>query len=226
MEVAKFLALPTILAFFVLSLHFITKLVKLRKDPNLNLPPGNLGWPIVGETFEYMRAARGGTLVRFIKERMEKHDSRLFKTSFLGDPMAVFCGSAGNKFLFSNENKNVQVWWPSSIRKLLRTSLISKVGEEAKMTRRLLLSFLSAEALRNYLPKMDIIAQNHIKTHWKGKEQVAVNSTVKLYTYALACCLFLSIEDPIHVSEFSAKLDDFLRGLLGFPINLPGTKFH
>ncbi|MED6124136.1 hypothetical protein PIB30_056225 [Stylosanthes scabra] len=226
MEVAKFLALPTILAFFVLSLHFITKLVKLRKDPNLNLPPGNLGWHILGETFEYMRAARQGTLVRFIKERMEKHDSRVFKTSFLGDHTAVFCGPAGNKFLFSNENKNLQLWWPSSIRKLLGTSLISKVGEEAKMTRKLLLSFLSAEALRNYLPKMDIIAQNHIQTHWKGKEEVVVYSTVQLYTYALACCLFLSIEDPIHVSEFSPKLDDFLKGMLGFPINLPGTRFH
>ncbi|XP_015956143.1 beta-amyrin 28-monooxygenase [Arachis duranensis] len=226
MEVAKFLALPTILALVVLCLHFISKLVKLRKDPSLNLPPGNLGWPIVGETFEFMLAARGGTVVRFIKDRMEKHDCRVFKTSFLGDPMAVFCGPAGNKFLFSNENKIVQVWWPSSIRKLLRTSLISKVGEEAKMTRRLLLSFLSAEVLRNYLPKMDIIAQNHIKTHWQGKEQVIIYSTVQLYTYSLACCLFLSIEDPIHVSEFSSKLDDFLKGLLGFPINLPGTKFR
>ena len=173
MEVAKFLGLPAVLALFVLCLYFITKVVKLRKQskhPQLHLPPGSLGWPIVGETFEFMRACHEGNAVRFIQERMEKYDSRVFKTSLLGEPMAVFCGPAGNKFLFSNENKNVQVWWPPSVKKLLRSSLATKVGEEAKMTRRLLMGFLSPEVLRNYLPKMDSIAQSHINTHWEGNK--------------------------------------------------------
>ncbi|KAL1364896.1 hypothetical protein AAHE18_03G249900 [Arachis hypogaea] len=107
---------------------------------------------------------------------MGKYDSRVFKTSFLGEPMAVFCSPAGNKFLFTNENKDVQGWIPSSVAKLLRSSVVNKVGEDAKMARKLLLSFLSAEALRNFVPKMDTIAQLHINTHWQGKEQVVVYS--------------------------------------------------
>ncbi|KAL1364891.1 hypothetical protein HN51_013036 [Arachis hypogaea] len=219
MELAKLLAMPALLALLLLYLHFMRR--KIR-----NGPPGSSGWPIVGETFKFISAAREGTLVRFIQERMERYDSRVFKTSFLGDPMAVFCGTAGNKFLFSNENKNVQVWWPSSIKKLLRSSLVNKVGDEAKMTRRLLLTFLNPEILRNFVPKMDTIAQIHINTHWQGKEQVVVHSTVQKYTYALACSLFLSIEDPLHDSKFSSRFHRFLKGLVGFTINLPGTRFH
>lgn len=93
---------------------------------------------------------------------MKKYDSRVFKTSLFGENIVVFCGTAGNKFLFSNENKNVQVWWPSSVKKLLRFSLVNKVGDEAKITIRLLMIFLNPETLRNYLPKIDRIAQHHI----------------------------------------------------------------
>ncbi|MED6130986.1 hypothetical protein PIB30_005940 [Stylosanthes scabra] len=96
MEVAKFLALPTILALFILSLHFITKLVKLRKDPNLNLPPGNLGWPIVGESFEYMRAARAGTMIGTKGSYAEEFSAKLddFIRGLLGFPINL----PGTKF--------------------------------------------------------------------------------------------------------------------------------
>nr|AFK44313.1 unknown [Lotus japonicus] len=221
MEVSKLLA---VLALFLLSL--ITKIFKLRKHPNLHhLPPGTTGWPIVGETFEFRRRSIEGSISRFIQDRMLKYDSRVFKTSLIGNLIAVFCGPAGNKFLFSNENKNVQVWWPSSVRKLLRQSLVNKVGDEAKLTKKLLLSFLNAEALRNFVPKMDTVAQQHIKTHWEGKEQVLVYTIIQRYTFDLACSLFLSIEDS-QVPNLYSTFDEFLKGIITFSINLPGTKFH
>ncbi|XP_057420621.1 beta-amyrin 28-monooxygenase-like isoform X1 [Lotus japonicus] len=222
-EVAKLFA---VLALLVLSLHFITKFLKLGNRPNLHrLPPGTLGWPVVGETFEFRRRSLEGSPTRFIQERMDKYDSRVFKTSLVGSHFAVFCGPAGNKFLFSNENKNTQVWWPSTVKKLLSQSLVSKIGDEAKLTRKLLLGFLNAEALRNFLPKMDSIAQRHIKTHWEGKAQVLVYPIIQLYTFELACCLFLSIEDS-QVPYLSSLFDELVKGAFTFSINLPGTRFH
>lgn len=53
-----------------------------------------------------------------------------------------------------------------------------------------------------------------------------VYPTIQLYTFDLACCLFLSIEDSIHLSNMSSKFDEFLKGIVGFPINLPGTRFR
>lgn len=61
---------------------------------------------------------------------------------------------------------------------------------------------------------------------FEGKEQVLVYSTIQLYTFELACCLFVSIEDPIHVSKLASYFSEFLKGIIGFPINLPGTRFH
>jgi len=187
MEVSNLVVLPAVLAFSVLCLHFMRRMVRLR---NLNLPPGRLGWPVVGETFEFMHAMVEGNVLRFLQERVEKYDSRVFKTSMFGNPVVVFCGPAGNKFLFSNENKNVQVWWPSSVRKLLRLSLVTKVGDEAKMVRKLLMNFLNAETLRNYLPKMDRIAQHHIDTYWKGNIIPQLFVCLVIYISELCCQRF------------------------------------
>lgn len=180
MEVARLIVLPVIFALFVLCLQIIIKKVKLRK---LHLPIGSTGWPIVGETLDFLRANVEGKQLSFIQERMKKYDSRVFKTSLLGENIAVFCGPAGNKFLFSNENKYVQIWWPGSVKKLLRLSLVNKVGDEAKITRRLLMSFLNPETIRNYLPKMDRIAQQHINSHWKGKKCVKLSVRLMFHKF-------------------------------------------
>lgn len=60
----------------------------------------------------------------------------------------------------------------------------------------------------------------------EGKEVVHVYPTVKQYAFELACCLFASIEDPIQVSKLSPQFDEFLKGVISFPINLPGTRYH
>lgn len=193
MEVTQLLTLPAVLTLLVLvlSLPCITKFVKTRKHPNLNnLPPGSLGWPVIGETLEFLRWGYEGKPEVFIRERMEKYDSRAFKTSMLGEPMVVFCGAAGNKFLFSNENKDVQVWWPSSVRKLLRSSLVTKVGCEAKTTRKLFMTFLNPEALRNYLAKMDSVACSHITTYWQGGLSSFFSSSLLLSLFLFSWMIF------------------------------------
>jgi len=55
---------------------------------------------------------------------------------------------------------------------------------------------------------------------------VFVYPIVQLYTFELACCLFLSIKDSDHISKLSLKYDEFLKGMIGFPLNIPGTRFH
>lgn len=82
-----------------------------------NLPPGRPGLPFVGETLEFLSTGWKGHPEKFIFDRMAKYSSQVFKTNILGEPAAVFCGVACNKFLFSNENKLVTAWWPSSVEK-------------------------------------------------------------------------------------------------------------
>ncbi|KAI7752437.1 hypothetical protein M8C21_025386, partial [Ambrosia artemisiifolia] len=170
-----------ILLSIILYIFFNVYLSQKSKTSKTNLPPGSFGWPFIGESLSLLRAGWDGVPERFVRERIEKHGSPLvFKTSLLGDHVAVLCGPAGNKFLFGNENKLVAAWWPSSVRKLFGRCLITIRGDEAKWMRKMLLSYLGPEAfVSHYATTMDVVTRRHIEVHWRGKEEVNVYQTVK-----------------------------------------------
>ncbi|KAI4353000.1 hypothetical protein L6164_007199 [Bauhinia variegata] len=191
-----------------------------------NLPPGKIGYPLIGESLEFLSTGWQGHPEKFIFDRMMKYKSEIFKTSILGEPAAVFCGAACNKFLFSNENKLVTPWWPESVNKVFPSSLQTNSKEEARKMRKMLPQFLKPEALQRYIGIMDAIAHRHFASGWEKKSQVTVFPLVKRYTFWLACRLFLSVEDPNHIAKFADPFHLLASGIISIPIDLPGTPFN
>ncbi|OMP05443.1 Cytochrome P450 [Corchorus capsularis] len=191
-----------------------------------NLPPGKTGYPIVGESLEFLSTGWKGHPEKFIFDRMAKFSSQVFKTNLLGEPAAVFCGANGNKFLFSNENKLVQAWWPRTVDKVFPTSLQTSSKEESKKMRKLLPNFMKPEALQRYIGIMDQIAKNHFKTEWENKDEILTFPLCKRYTFWLACRLFVSMEDPAEIIKYEVPFAGLASGMISLPIDLPGTPFN
>ncbi|KAF9616608.1 hypothetical protein IFM89_030777 [Coptis chinensis] len=229
MELFSLSMLFLLVALFV-SLPFLFLLGRNKSnsstDNTLKFPPGKTGWPFVGESLEFLNLGRKGTPEKFLEDRMQKFSSKVFKTSLFGESFAVLCGPAGNKFLFSNDNKLVTSWWPSSINKIFPSSLQSSGNEESKKMRKMLPGFLKPEALHRYISIMDTIAKQHVKTYWDDKKEVLVFDLAKSYTFALACKLFMSIDDPIQLARFADPFSLLASGILSIPVNLPGTPFN
>ncbi|KAH6779222.1 cytochrome P450 [Perilla frutescens var. hirtella] len=188
------------------------------------LPPGQTGWPILGETLEFLSTGRNGTPEKFFNDRMNRYSAEIFTTSLLGEKTAVLCGAAGNKFLFSNENKLVTSWWPRNVEKIFPTSLQTSTSEESMKMRKLLPGFLKPDSLQKYVGIMDSIAKKHLESHWDS--EITVLPLAKQYTFAVACRLFLSIDDPKHIARFEKPFHVLVAGVLSIPINLPGTPFN
>ncbi|GKE21648.1 beta-amyrin 28-oxidase-like protein, partial [Tanacetum coccineum] len=141
--------------------------------------------------------------------------------------MAVLLGPAGNKFLFGNENKLVAAWWPLPVRKIFGRCLITTRGDESKWMRKMLLSYLGPDAFAtHYAVTMDVVTRRHIEAHWRGKKEVNVYQTVKLYAFELACRLFMSLEEPNHIAKLASLFNIFLKGIIELPIDFPGTRFY
>ncbi|XP_043692791.1 beta-amyrin 28-monooxygenase-like [Telopea speciosissima] len=217
------LLLLTIL-FLAFSVHFFT--LKYKRINGAHLPPGRLGWPVIGESVEFFSMGRKGSPEKFITDRMNKYSTEIFKTSLLGEYFIAFCGPIGNKFLFSNENKLVASWWPRSVEKIFPSALQTSTIEESKKLRKLLPGFLKPEALQQYLGIMDLTTRRHLETNWTNKEVVMVYPLVKSYTFSLACRLFISIEDPDHVATFAKYFHVLATGIISMAINFPGTPFN
>nr|AKJ26125.1 CYP11 [Gentiana rigescens] len=219
----------SLLTSFVLLVSLALHYLFFKSKPGLPapLPPGRTGWPMVGESIEFLSTGWKGHPEKFIFDRMAKYSPIVFRSHLLGEPAAVFCGAVGNKFLFSNENKLVQSWWPSSVDKVFpSSSSTSSSKEEAIKMRKMLPNFLKPEALQKYIGIMDQIAQKHFESSWANNDQVEAFPLCKTYTFWIASKLFVSVEDPTEVAKLLEPFSVLASGLISVPINLPGTPFN
>ncbi|KAH7837314.1 hypothetical protein Vadar_012418 [Vaccinium darrowii] len=188
-----------------------------------------MGLLVVGETIEFVSTVRQGIPEKFVKDRMEKYSPYVFKTSLIGESLAIFCGAAGHKFLFSNESKLVRTWYPRSIERIFTSSPHTSSSLEALKMRKMVMGSLKPEALQNYVGIIDSIAKIHLE-NWDVEKEVTVSHLAKEYTFAAACGVFLSITDPEHIARLFKPFQCFLPAMLSpiraIPINFPGTPLN
>ncbi|PRQ29875.1 putative cytochrome P450 [Rosa chinensis] len=219
--------------YLVLSLGaalFAFALFAFKSEDGKNLPPGSMGWPIVGETLEFLF----GKPENFVFKRMKRYSPDIFKTKILGEKTAVICGPNGHKFLFTNEQKYFTAFRPHSMQKMFRSYKAAAAAapapkqpardEEAKVLRSP--GFLKPEALMRYLGKMDSITQEQMKIYWEGKNQVLAYPLAKTLTLSLACRFFLGIDEPERIARLVENFDDVTVGMHSLIVNFPGTIFH
>ncbi|KAF5958170.1 hypothetical protein HYC85_005395, partial [Camellia sinensis] len=194
-------------------------------NENFLLPPGRKGWPILGESLEYFSKLRNRVPEKFVTDRIHKYSSKVFRTSLLGEPMAMLCGAEGNKFLFSDEGKFVKAWFPSAITKIFPKSHNESIQESTTKVRKMLQPFLKPDALHNYVVVMDKVMKRHLETDWTGKH-VKVWDVVTRYTFMMACRLLLSVEDPGQVEKLGERIGEVVEGTMSLAINFPRTAFY
>ncbi|KAK2970948.1 hypothetical protein RJ640_004740 [Escallonia rubra] len=206
-----------------LSLSFFFYIRKSNSSSSKN-PPGTSGWPMVGENIDFALAGPQ----KFVYDRMKKYSPDVFQTSLLGEKMAVFCGATGNKFLFTNENKILTSWWPQSMKKalLFPDFVEDSLKEVSALKRSFLHDILKPEALKQYIPLMDSMARDHLEADWSPHDEVKVFPMLKKYTFALACKLFMSVDDPEHVARLAKHFTLVTSGMFSVPIDLPGTAYN
>ncbi|KAH6776682.1 hypothetical protein C2S52_014243 [Perilla frutescens var. hirtella] len=211
------------LALLPLSLYLISFIRRKRSDDLKNLPPGSTGWPILGENAALALFGHQ----KFVRDRMQKHSGKIFKTSLLGEKTAVFCGAQGHKFLFSNDNKLITSWFPQSMKKVLLPEFIESDCKEAlALLYRFQYDALKPEALKQYLPVMDALAREHLNDGWRPNSVVKAFPLLKKYTFGLVCRVFMNVANPEWGNELLDEFTPLDEGMVSMPVDLPGTAFN
>nr|ATG29985.1 CYP718B1 [Taxus chinensis] len=191
----------------------------------LNLPPGNLGLPVIGETLQFYRSQKSNRLFEdFFGKRTHKYGS-VYKTGLMGSPTVIFTGAAGNRFLLSNEFKLVTSSWPQSTINLIGTgSIMEKQGAEHKRLRGAVMACFRADVLQSFVGKLSNVIEYHFERHWKGNRVVRVYPLTKLLTFTSVCSLFLGLEDEGEIEYFLKLFQMVLLGVLSLPVDFPGSR--
>lgn len=102
---------------------------------NGKLPPGSMGFPVVGETFQFFRASPSVDMPSYYKQRLERYGP-LFKTSLVGQPLVVSLDPEVNRFIFQQEGKLFRSWYPETANNIFgKKSLTTYNGTVHKFIR-------------------------------------------------------------------------------------------
>ncbi|XP_057447745.1 cytochrome P450 85A-like [Lotus japonicus] len=211
-----------ILGVVVLVLCFCSALlrwneVRYRKK---GLPPGTMGWPVFGETTEFLKLGPN-----FMKNQRARYGS-FFKSHILGCPTIVSMDPELNRYILMNEAKGLVPGYPQSMLDILGKCNIAAVhGSTHKYMRGALLSIISPTLIRDQLlPKIDEFMSAHL-SDWDNKV-INIQEKTKEMAFLSSLKQIAGLESSSISDSFMPEFFKLVLGTLSLPIDLPGTNYR
>ncbi|CAA0828304.1 Cytochrome P450 85A2 [Striga hermonthica] len=184
------------------------------------LPPGTMGWPVFGETTEFLK--QGPSFM--INQRSRFGD--FFKSHILGCPTVVSMDPELNRYILANEAKGLVPGYPQSMLDILGKCNIAAVhGPAHKHMRGALLALISPTMIREQLlPKIDDFMRSHLR-NWDCKI-IDIQEKTKEMAFLSSLRQIASEEASSISRDFMPEFFKLVLGTLSLPINLPNTNYH
>ncbi|KAF5816114.1 putative cytochrome P450 [Helianthus annuus] len=210
-----------------LAVASITHLVYRWRNPKCSgkLPPGSMGWPLLGETLQFFAPNRTWDIPPFVKERMTRYGS-IFRTSFVGLPVIVSTDPDLNHMVFQQEGQLFQSWYPYSLRQIYGKQNASTLhGYLHKHLKNMMLNLFGHGSLKNMLSDIESVATRNIEM-WVGQGTVELKDATADMVFGLTAKKLISYDLEKSSENLRENFDAFLEGLLSVPVAIPGTTYY
>lgn len=192
----------------------------LRSKLSYKLPPGTVGWPLLGEFIPFYFRPR-----EFITQR-RKLCGNLFRTSLLGYPTIISTDPHVNNFILKDDGQLFVPQYPSSVQELLgKTNILSSLGDSHKRKRGAVMRFIGNPVLKHrILSKIQKIIASNL-SGWKGRT-VNVMDEAHEMIFSLMAHHLLSLAAGTELDKLKHDFYIFKKGFISLPLKWPGTSFY
>ncbi|XP_075487852.1 cytochrome P450 87A3-like [Primulina tabacum] len=195
------------------------------RNPKCNgvLPPGSMGFPVIGETLHYFSAQPLEGIPPFIAKRIARYGP-IFRKSLVGLPVVMSTDPEINQYIFQQEGKIFQSWYTESALKITGGLLVHQ-GDAHRYLKNLARNILGPESLREELVhEIDLVTQKHLSL-WHASNEVNVKEATEIMLFELAAKMLMGL-DEAKASELRQNYKHFKESFVSFPLNIPGFGFH
>ncbi|KAK3227562.1 hypothetical protein Dsin_007424 [Dipteronia sinensis] len=186
----------------------------------LPLPPGSLGWPYIGETFQLYSQNPNVFFASKVKRYGE-----IFKTHILGCPCVMISSPEAAKFVLVTRAHLFKPTFPASKEKMLgKQAIFFHQGDYHTKLRKLVLRAFMPEAIKNIIPDIESLAKDSIQS-WEGR-LITTFQEMKTYTFNVALLSIFGKDEVLYREDLKRCYYILEKGYNSMPINLPGTLFN
>lgn len=204
----------------ILWYHYV---VSTGRDPNCKapLPPGGMGWPIIGESFYVL--IRGS---KFYSDSFRRFGTRMFKTHLFGSPTIRIYGAENLHTILHGEHNLVESSWPKSTQALLGNVLTLSSGDRHTILRRHVSRAFTHDALEGYVHLALPSIQDGVDS-WSREESVLAFDVTRRLFFEIASVVLCGFDRrEIEGEVMATAFMDFTRGFFTLPFDLPGTPYR
>ncbi|XXG83883.1 hypothetical protein AAC387_Pa10g1532 [Persea americana] len=228
--VAVFISIAVVAICFVgLFGRWINDLWHTRGLDPSSLPPGSMGWPIIGELLDFLWCFKFQRRPDdFIAKRKARYgDNGLYRTHLFGYPTIVTCSPLINKQVLGSltEEGKVSTGWPSS--QLIGSSSVAVTDGlgHKRLRRHLMEAFNNPRALRAVLSTAQPIFISAFED-WASKGRINAYEETKKVTFCNICDMLVSFKSKTVLEKMEGLYRGLMAGIRSMTINIPGTAFH
>ncbi|KAG8375232.1 hypothetical protein BUALT_Bualt10G0078900 [Buddleja alternifolia] len=217
-----FISLCFILSSLIFSFFLINYLLKFSSfgHVKLPLPPGTMGWPYIGETFQ-LYSQNPNT---FFASKVKKYGS-IFKTHILGCRCVMISSPEAAKLVLVSKAHLFKPTFPASKERMLgKQAIFFHQGDYHTKLRKLVLRAFMPEAIKNIVSEVESLAVGSLES-WEGK-LITTFQEMKTYAFNVALLSILGKDEVLYREDLKRCYYNLEKGYNSMPINLPGTLFH
>ncbi|KAF1886447.1 hypothetical protein Lal_00045679 [Lupinus albus] len=191
-----------------------------QNQTSAKLPPGSMGWPYIGQTFQFYSQDPN-----IFFSSKQKRFGEIFKTNILGCRCVMLTSPEAARFVLVTQAHLFKPTYPKSKELLIGPyALFFHQGDYHMSLRKLVQRSLSFDVLRNLVPDIEALALYSFKS-WGHGHVINTYREMKRFSFEVG---ILS-----NFGHIEARLKDELKknywivntGYNSFPSSIPGTQY-
>ncbi|EOA40276.1 hypothetical protein CARUB_v10009004mg [Capsella rubella] len=222
-----YLCLCLFLCAAILTLGKIIKIIiQDRKKSTADVPPGSHGFPVIGETLQFMLSVNSGKgFYEFVHSRRIRYGS-CFKTSLFGETHVFLSTMESARAVLNNESGMFTKRYIKSIGELVgERSLLCAPQHHHKILRSRLINLFSKRSTALMVSHFDELVVDAL-SGWEHRGTVILLTDLLQITFKAMCKMLISLEDAEELGSMQRDVGFVCEAMLAFPLNLPWTRFH
>ncbi|KAL5557619.1 hypothetical protein UlMin_039855 [Ulmus minor] len=190
------------------------------------VPRGNMGWPLIGETIEFIASGYTSKPVSFMEKRRSLY-GKVFKTHILGTPIIVSTDADVNKVVLQNHASIFVPAYPKSVSEIFGQNSILKInGKLHKKVHAIIGGFLRSPHFKARIARHIETSVNLCLAPWKHMQLLYVQDEIRMITFDVLVKLLMSVGPGEDLKSLKAEFQEFIKGLICVPLKLPGTRLY
>ncbi|CAN1218087.1 3-epi-6-deoxocathasterone 23-monooxygenase CYP90D1 [Linum perenne] len=191
------------------------------------LPLGSLGWPLIGETIEFITSAYSDRPETFMNKRRALRYGKVFKSHIFGSPAIVSTDAEVIKFILQSDAKSFVPSYPKSLMELMgKSSILVINGSLQRRIHGLVGAFFKSPLLKAQITAdMDKLVMESM-ANWSEDKPILIQDETKNIAFQVLVKALISLDQGHEMELLFKQFQEFILGLMSLPIKLPGTQLY